>query len=336
MELVKPILLGILFILHWGITAVMTLYVFFRKNNKYDWLYTILVSFVLLHWILSTECIISFLEKIIIDKSYFSGKDPTHHPSLFLYNVLPLSPLFITVPIYIFFMYNIYTMMRIYKLPNPIVYAIFISIFLYLGYWRLVDLLKTEVAKIKEYKKPSWLETNSYLNKIYEKKIDKSISLIDVINRVTCYVFPSCNTKQIDWNEFEQHCAILREKTRPETYDYVVGIESGGAFVGRALRTDCKYIKISKYDDNPNILGKPIIQTRDDLSMLRGTRVLVVDDQTLTGQTMTTARKYLLEDCGARHVDCAALYSRQSAKDARLDFVGLPFVISRSPWGYSA
>ena len=329
-------MLGILFILHWAITAFMMLYVFLRKNKTYDWFYITTVSFIILHWILSNECIISFFEKVIVDPSYWFGKDPTQHPSLYLYNILPVSSLFITIPIYAFFVYNIYTMMRIYNLPNPIVYAVFVSLFLYLGYWRVVQVLKSEIEKIKGYQKPAWLENSSYLKQIYEKKIDKTISLIDVANRITCYVFPSCNTKQIDWNMFEEHCAVLREKVRPETYDYVIGIESGGAFVGRALRPDCKYIKISKYDDNPNMLGKPVIKTRDDLSMLRGTRVLVVDDQTLTGQTMATARKYMLETCGARHVDCAVLYSRMPAKEAGLDFTGLPFLISRSPWGYSA
>ena len=336
MELVKPIMLGILFILHWSATVFMTLYVFFRKNNKYDWFYIIFVSSIILHWILSTECIISFFEKVIIDSSYWFGKDPTHHPSLYLYNMIPASELIIGIPVFILLVYNIYTMMRIYNLPNPIVYAVFVSLFLYIGYWRIVQVLQLEIERIKAYRKPAWLDSNSYLKQIYEKKIENRVSIIDVFNRITCYVFPSCNTKQIDWNMFEEHCAVLREKVRPETYDYVVGIESGGAFVGRALRPDCKYIKISKYDDNPNMLGKPVIKTRDDLSMLRGARVLVVDDQTLTGQTMATARKYMLETCGARHVDCAVLYSRMPAKEVGLDFTGLPFVISRSPWGYSA
>jgi len=311
-------------------------YVFFRTNKKYDWLYFTASAVIVGHWLLANECVISYLEKYIMDNSYKYGQEPTNNPSASLYQTDPYIVFSILIVIQVLLTYNLYTLLVIYKVPLPILIAIILSLSLYQGYWRSYDILDREIKQLKKQAVPEWVTGSPYLKDIYEKKIGKPISLTDIFNRLTCFIVPSCNTNQIDWKLFEEHCEILREKTKADTYDYVVGIESGGAFVGRALRSDCKYIKISKYDDNPNILGPPVIKTVDDLSVLRDARVLVVDDQMCTGQTMATAHKYLMEVCGARHVDRAVLYSRKSNANGTVEFFGLPYVISRSPWGYSA
>jgi len=331
----KIIFQSVLFMAHWAFTFFIMFYIFFRKNKKYDTVY--LVTFILLvsHWILLGECIISYLEKCIMDDSYTIGKEPTKNPSLTFYiNNLYLD-IFIGAMIYSFVIYNIYTLLRIHKIPYPVIITISIALILYCLYYRVVSIINAEIKELTKTKIPEWIEASPYLKGIYDKKINRPIGFTEIFNRLTCYIFPACNSTQIDWDTFEKHCSILREKTNADSYDYVVGIESGGAFVGRALRKDCKYIKISKYDDNPNILGKPIIKTRDDLSVLKGSRVLVVDDQIMSGQTMETAKKYMLEECGARQVDRAVLYNRESGSN-NIEFSGLPFVISRSPWGYSA
>lgn len=329
------ILLAVLFIIHWAVTIFMSGYVFIRKNARYDLLYLCIVGGIILHWILSSECIISYLEKKIMDSSYQLGQKPAYHPSIYLYQESNIIQLLLGVFIYTFFAYNIYFMFRIYRVPMPLIIAVSIAFFCYLGYYRVQNFLDKELEELRRSPPPEWISTNTYLNDIYTRKIMKPLVSTDIFNRLSCYVFPSCNTQQVDWHTFEEHCTVLREKCDPDQYDYVVGIESGGAFVGRALSSRCKYIKVSKYDDNPNMLGKPIIKTRDDLSCLRGARVLLVDDQIATGSTMHAATEFIMEKCGASHVTRATLYGRLGS-EAHVDIVGMPFVISRSPWGYSA
>ena len=49
--------------------------------KKYDIYYTIYLVLLNLHWILlKNECIISYIEKKIIDKNYVLGSDPYYHP----------------------------------------------------------------------------------------------------------------------------------------------------------------------------------------------------------------------------------------------------------------
>ena len=337
----KIILLGILFIIHWMFIFYTMFYIFFRKNKKYDYVYITVVTLLIAHWLFLGECIISCLEKYIMDNSYTCGKNPPINPSVSLYlNNTTVSNI-IGITAQSFMLYNICILSVIYKVPTPIIIIMCLLFIGYILYWRIVAVIDTEIQEIKKMKIPEWIETSPYLKGIYERKINKPVSFTDVFHRLACYIVPqSCNSNQIDWNTFEKDCDILRKKININTYDYVVGIESGGAFVGRALRKDCKYIKISKYDDNYHaaigyIFENIVITKRDDLSMIRGGKVLVVDDQMGTGQTITTARKYLLEVCGAKHVDRAILYSPNNIK-LDIEFIGLPYFMSRSPWGYSA
>lgn len=298
MESYKIVLL-VLGIINW---AFVTLYVFFRKNKTYDWIYIGL-----------TVIMIIF------------GSGGEYIMNLLLSSILSILMVF-----------NMYTMLTIYKISGLIKIPFTIAAIVYFGYYRLNDYISMKVKKIKEYPLPEWIKESTYLKRIYDKKINTPISYTDIVSLSFCIITNRCLTRPIDWTQFEEHCAILREKTNPDTYDYVVGIESGGAFIGRLMRKDCKYIKISKYDDNPNFLGKPHIKTRDDLSMLRGSTVLVVDDQILTGSTIKTAKQYLIEVCGARKVDTCVLYSRTTEEQAGVDYVGMPYVIVQSPWGFSA
>lgn len=328
-------LLAILFIIHWAVILFLCGYVFLRKNKKYDILYFCIAGIVVLHWIPLSECLVSYLEKKIVDNSYQLGQRPIDNPSFYLYQESNTVKQIIGLLFAIFFVYNVYTLFRIYRVPLPVIITAGIAFFCYIGYYRIQDFLKRKVEELRHMPPPTWVSNNTYLNEIYTRKITKPISHIDIFSRIACHLLPSCTTRQIDWNTFQEHCDVLREKCNPDQYDYVVGIESGGAFVARALSNRCKYIKVSKYDDNPNMLGKPIIKTRDDLSCLRGARVLLVDDQVSTGSTMYAATRHIIEECGASHVTRATLYGRPGTT-AHVDIIGMPFVISSSPWGYSA
>jgi hypoxanthine phosphoribosyltransferase len=195
--------------------------------------------------------------------------------------------------------------------------------------------LMSEIENIRKTPVPTWISESEYLLNIYKKKVNKKISNTDLGLFISCYIQSKCKKEQITWQMFEEHCAILRDKTNANSYDYVVGIESGGAFVARCLRKDAKYIKVSKYDDNPKFGGKPIIKTPDDLSALRGKNVLLVDDFILTGDTMNNARNHILEVYGAKNVDRAILYTTSTSSELGVEYTGVPFTMIRSPWGFS-
>jgi len=330
MEIHKYLLLGLLFIFHWVYILFVALYVFVRKNKKYDWIFGLTLSFLIAYWMLG-----GYLENKNLDDTYKFGQHLTEHPSLYLYQSNMYIKLVMAI-LSLLIIYNMFMMLTIYKVPSIVKWTLSLGVFFYLVYYRIVDYISMKVKKIKEYPLPEWITESTFLKGIYDKKINAPITYIDTFNLIICHIMSTCLLKPIDWTTFEEHCAILREKANPDSYDYVVGIESGGAFIGRLMRKDCKYIKISKYDDNPNFLGKPHIKTRDDLSMLRGKTVLVVDDQTLTGETIKTAKQYLMEVCGARKVDTGILYCRTTKEQAGVDYVGMPYVIVQSPWGFSA
>lgn len=74
------ILLNILKIFHILNEIFLSTYVFFF-NKKYDIYYVIYIQIIILHWIcLKNECILSYLEKKLINKNYILGSRPYDHP----------------------------------------------------------------------------------------------------------------------------------------------------------------------------------------------------------------------------------------------------------------
>jgi hypothetical protein len=63
-------------VIHILINLFTNFYVFYTKNNKYDYLYLTYVYFLILHWtFLNSECIISYLFKKYKNNDYVLGSD---------------------------------------------------------------------------------------------------------------------------------------------------------------------------------------------------------------------------------------------------------------------
>jgi hypoxanthine phosphoribosyltransferase len=334
----KNIVLSFIFIIHWAIIAYLILYIYIRKNKKYDWIYYLTLILLIAYWQFFSES----AEKNIVDTLNIIQNNLSYLPSIALDQTNPILYNITLLIISLFIQYNVIKLLFIYKVPLPIIVTLGVIFIIYTIYWRANHLLTHQLKKIKEMQPPEWLTESPYLYNIYKRKINKKISFIDILTKIRCYFLSGCNNTQIDWKMFENHCRILREKTQSDKYDFVVGIESGGAFVAKAIRKDCKYIKISKYDDNPNIIGellvngKLLVKTSDDMSELRNKNVLIVDDNILTGETLKTARNYILNVCGAKKADRAVLYSDKLNTDLNIEYTGMPFIMSSSPWGFSA
>jgi len=106
--------------------------------------------------------------------------------------------------------------------------------------------------------------------------------------------------KLVKWNEIEKWCDNIREKVslsfRPDT---IVGISRGGLVPGRILADmmwikDLQTVKTEHWGLTATLDGKAAIKNRPIL-FLEKKKVLLVDDITDTGESMSLAKGYLSE-----------------------------------------
>ncbi len=106
--------------------------------------------------------------------------------------------------------------------------------------------------------------------------------------------------KLVSWNEIETWCDSIREKVslsfKP---DAIVGISRGGLVPGRILSDmmwikDLQSVKTEHWGLTAAVDGKASIKNRSVL-FLEKKRVLLVDDITDTGESMTLAKEYISE-----------------------------------------
>lgn len=72
-----------LFAVRWVHSVIMlfNLLYIFMFDKKYDLLYLILFNFIIVHWLFfKNECVLSYIEKKIIDKNYKIGDEIFSHP----------------------------------------------------------------------------------------------------------------------------------------------------------------------------------------------------------------------------------------------------------------
>jgi hypothetical protein len=104
-----------------------TLYVFFRKSNIYDLLYFTTISSIIMSWILFGECLLSYVEKKLLDPTYRFNNNKYEHP-LMKQMFSPTFEIWFKHIAVILYLYNLYIMMTIYKVPIPITFVIYISL----------------------------------------------------------------------------------------------------------------------------------------------------------------------------------------------------------------
>lgn len=334
------LLLSILFIIHWALTLLIITYVFWRRSKRWDWLYFVVLSSILCCWFIIThkECIISLWEKQILDHNYKNGTAPAYHPSLFFYSQNVLVQNTILMMISGIFIYNSTVMMFEYGVPIWIVILLGLAATVYVMYFQVIRIISEKQNRfLDESKLPQWLSEDDYLMGIYKRKVDKPVGFNNVVNVISCHLL-KCNPKQLLWTDFEKHVNVLLEKLGPNNrFDYVVGIESGGAFVSKVLSErygiPVRYVKASKYDDggwrNIDVVEKSL-----GMNELRGKRVLLCDDQVLTGDTLRVVRDYLIGKYEPASIITCVLYARFKSKV--VDENGVDFTVALTPWGSAA
>ena len=114
-------------IIHWMIILFVSFYVFIRKSKTYDLLYFFAVSSIIISWDLLGECLLSYLEKKSLDETYVLKSDPYHSP--FLKSIFPSKFIgLLKTSGLLLYLYNIFIMMSIYKVPIPITFVIYICL----------------------------------------------------------------------------------------------------------------------------------------------------------------------------------------------------------------
>ena len=74
-----------LIVTFWQPYIVITFFIGY-KNSFYDKMVALILVAIALHWIfLKNECIISYIEKKLINKNYEAGTFPSLHPGLFYF-----------------------------------------------------------------------------------------------------------------------------------------------------------------------------------------------------------------------------------------------------------
>lgn len=331
---IQYLILAVLFIVHWFLCFILYFYVFIRKSRKYDSIYFIIAFVIIFGWILSKqECLISYIEKKQFNPEYQYGSDPTYNPSLTFYSKNTLVQTFILTVGSILMIFNLTVMMKIYKVNAIILCAFLLISISFAIYYRLIQVVSLQQKQFLETTTvPSWISLDPFLLEIYTKKINKSISYQNILCIISCYFDNLCIKKQLSWNDFEQQVKEL-SKNLPD-FDYIVGIETGGAFVAKYLSVITNkpvvYIKVSKYDEGKFWQNSPSVSIQSDLSVLENKNVLIIDDHILTGDTLTKA-KDIIQQYNPNKIYTGVLY--QNREHHIINYKGINASMSRSPWG---
>ena len=133
---------------------------------------------------------------------------------------------------------------------------------------------------------------------------------------VPAEVSPAPDVREVGWAEFGELARALAERIGAEFHpDVVLGVENGGVFLGGALaasfKAEFRPLRVRKF------AGRSVA---DAVKGVRGKRVLVVDDVTVSGQTLTAARNSTSRG-GAAEVQTGALVVRPKRHHA--DFFAL-------------
>jgi len=127
---------------------------------------------------------------------------------------------------------------------------------------------------------------------------------------------PDDRLREIGWAEFGEIARELAERMEGEFKpEVVLGVVNGGVFLGGALasyfRAEFRPIRVRKF--GPRAVAQAVVG-------LRGKKVLVVDDVTVSGQTLEAGR-VTAEKAGAGDVRTAVLVVRPTRNYA--DFYAL-------------
>jgi len=207
--------------------------------------------------------------------------------------------------------YGIFLLLKNSTNSNPELYEfllvfiltqIALALFIYL-FNKYIDM--TFMSRI-----PKWFENDKHLIEILKDKIEKNNGSKKLHNYVVKPMLLHLKLRVVTWNDLEKYCDELIKKIKIDEVDVVIGIKTGGYFVGKYiawkinkpfkfvnsklwsgismdknLRQAYQFYKGDKF--SPNITEIPDVEDK---------RVLVCDDTSYTGMTMTNVVEKLKKE----------------------------------------
>lgn len=171
---------------------------------------------------------------------------------------------------------------------------------------------------------PVWVKNSPELMTLLNEKLIQNKTSLKYRNYIIKPWASHLKFEFVTWNAIERICVSIITKITPNDYDVVVGITTGGAFVAKyiAHRLNKPFLTVkSKFWSNINIIqnyrqtikylsGIKQIPNLGELPDVSGKRVLLVDDTTYTGITLSGIMNSLLENGKATKVTTAVMWTR--------------------------
>jgi hypothetical protein len=151
------IILVFLLLLHWLIVGTLLVYAFIRKTPIYDYIYLSLLTIVFTGWVFNkNECMISLIEKILLNCEYKWGDVPHINPSLVFFTFTKdnlITNIIIATCIGVLLVYNLALVLHDYIVDSILLFVILIVIFCIYIYFALFLKLSILTFKCNKYKK---------------------------------------------------------------------------------------------------------------------------------------------------------------------------------------
>jgi len=182
-----------------------------------------------------------------------------------------------------------------------IILKVFTAIFIYL-FNKYIDSVYMERI-------PKWFENDKQLIDVLKDKIEKNKNSEKLYNYLTKPLLLHLKLQIVTWSEMEKYCDLVIKKINPNEVDVVVGIKTGGYFVGKyvAFKLNKPFVSInsklwSGISMKKNIhqaysfyIGDKFSPKITDIPDVKGKRVLLCDDTSYTGSTMRSVTSTLKE-----------------------------------------
>jgi len=163
---------------------------------------------------------------------------------------------------------------------------------------------------------PAWLKETPGLVDILKNKLEKNLHSGKFHNYICKPWTYHLKMEVVTWTRVEKMCEELAKRIDKKEFDAVVGISTGGAFIGAymaKLLDKPSFVVHSKLWSGTNFLensrkalgffmGKDINPDITGIPAVAGMRILLCDDTTYTGVTMNKCKKYMEETCKATEV----------------------------------
>lgn len=206
--------------------------------------------------------------------------------------------------------YGIFLLLKNFTKAEPELYEylllivilkIFIAIFIYF-YNKYID--SAFMDRI-----PKWFDGDQQLIEVLKDKVEKNKNSEKFYNYLTKPLLFHLKLQIVTWTDIEKYCDRILKKVNADEIDVVVGIKTGGFFVGKYLshKLNKPFLSINSklwsgismkknmHQAYSYYIGDKFHPNITDVPDVSNKRILLCDDTTYTGTTMTSVLNTIKE-----------------------------------------